>query len=56
MMIDLRAKFKESTYMILEEEKRKKKKNAHNATDPKTFYRTRLLTGSPELWQTMEDK
>ena len=23
---------------------------------PKTFYRTRLLSGSPELWQTMEDK
>ena len=32
-MKDLRPKFKESTYISLEEkEKRKKKKNAHNAT------------------------
>ena len=27
-----------------------------SALEPKTLYRTRLLSGSPELWQTMDDK
>ena len=33
VVIDLRAKFEESTYIRLEEENRKKKKNAHLTTN-----------------------